>query len=129
MLSNMQVLRYGLFWASTDQNYDPCYIYFLRTLTYFVRVNQLNSTDYTIKNTEMTHHINKLYVIISYFLCCPRQTKYNKTIHIVYSSFEMHGNYARNKPRAVHSSENNVRVNGGKTITLLLLPGLIPDVQ
>ena len=24
----------------------------------------------------MTHIINKLYVIISYFLCCKRQTKY-----------------------------------------------------
>ena len=41
---------------------------FLITMTYFVKVTQLNSTDYTIKNTvnaKMTHHINKLYVTIS----------------------------------------------------------------
>ena len=41
----------------------------------------------------------------------------------------MHENYARNKPRAVSSNENHVRVNGGKPIALLLVPGLIPDVQ
>ena len=111
---------------------DPCDIYFLITMAYFVRVTRLNSTDYKIKNTvnaEMTHHVNKLYVIISYFLCCKRRTKYKKTIHIVDSSIEMYENYARNKPQAVSSNENPVRANGGKSIALLLLPGLIPDVQ
>ena len=51
---------------------DPCYIYFLITMTYFVKVTRFISTDYTLKNivnAKMTHHINKLYVIISYFLC------------------------------------------------------------
>ena len=41
----------------------------------------------------------------------------------------MHENYAKNKHRAVSSGENHVRTNGGKTIALLLVPGLIPDVQ
>ena len=48
-------------------------------MTYFMKVTRLNSTDYTIKDTvnaEMTHQINKLYVIISYFLCCKRQKQY-----------------------------------------------------
>ena len=101
-------------------------------MTYYVKVTQLNSTDYIIKNTvnaEMTHHINTLYIIISYFWCCKRQTKYKKIVHIVGSSIEMHENYARNKPWAVSSSENPVRANGWKPITLLLVPGLIPDVQ
>ena len=40
----------------------------------------------------------------------------------------MHENYARNKPLAV-SSKNPVQANGGKPIALLLVPGLIPDVQ
>ena len=51
-------------------------------MTYFVKFTRLDSTDYTIKNTvhaEMTHHINTFYVIISYFLCRKRQTKYKKT--------------------------------------------------
>ena len=98
---------------------DPCYIYFLITMTYFVKVNRLYSTDYSIKNTvnaEMTHHINKLYIIISYFLCCKRQTRYEKLIHIVDSSIEMHENYAINKHRAVSSSENPVRANGGNSL-------------
>ena len=63
---------------------DTCYIYVLITMTYFVKVTRLNSTDYEIKknvNAKMTQHINKLYVIISYFLCCKRQTKYQKTIY------------------------------------------------
>ena len=52
-------------------------------MTFFVKVTRLDSTDYAIKNTvnaEMTHHnyITKLYVIISYFLCCKRQTKDRK---------------------------------------------------
>ena len=100
-------------------------------MTYFVKVTRLDSTDYTIKNTvntEMTHHNNKLYVTTSDFLCCKRQTKYKK-IHIVDSSIEIHENYARNKPRAVSSSENYVRWNGEKPIALLLVTGLIPDVQ
>ena len=41
----------------------------------------------------------------------------------------MRENYARNKPWAVSSSENPVRVNGGKPNALLLVPELIPDVQ
>ena len=41
-----------------------------------------------------------------------------KTIHIVDSSIEMHGNYARNKLRAVSSSGNPVRANGGKPIAV-----------
>ena len=101
-------------------------------MTYFVKVTRLNSTDYTIQNTvnaEMTHHIIKLYVRISNFSCCKRQTKYKETIHIVDSSIEMHANYRRNKPRAVSSNENPVRANGGKSIALLLVPGLIRDVQ
>ena len=92
-------------------------------MTYFVKVTRLNSTDYMIKNTvnaEMTHHINKLFVIISYFLCCKRQSKYKKTKHIVDSSIEMHENYARNKPRAVSSSGNPLRANEGKHIAPLL---------
>ena len=46
-------------------------------------------------------------------------------MHIV----EMHENYARYKPRAVSSSENPVRANGGKPIALRLVTGLIPEVQ
>ena len=61
----------------------------------------------------MTEHINTFYVIISYFLCCKRQTKYKK-IHIVDSSIEVHENYTRNKPRAVSNSENPMRANEGK---------------
>ena len=57
------------------------------------------------------------------------QTKYLNTFHIGDSSIEMHENYARNKPWAVSSSENPVRANGVKHIALLLVPGLIPDVQ
>ena len=41
----------------------------------------------------------------------------------------MNEKYAGNKPQAVSSSENHVRSNGGKPIALLLVPGLIPDVQ
>ena len=41
----------------------------------------------------------------------------------------MHEKYARNKHWAVSSSENPVRANEGKPIALLLVPGLIPDVQ
>ena len=115
---------------------DPCYIYFLITMTYFVKVTQLKKYSIQliimIKNTvnaEMTHHINQLYVIMSYFLCCKKQTKYKKKIHIVDSFIEMHEIYARNKPWAVSSSENPVRANEGKPIALLLVPGLIPDVQ
>ena len=52
-----------------------------------------------------------------------------KTIHDVGSSIEMHANYARNKPRAVSSGENPVRANGGEPITLVLVAGVIPDVQ
>ena len=44
-------------------------------------------------------------------------------LHIVDSSIEMHENYARNKPRAVSSSENLVRPNGGEPIALLLMLG------
>ena len=78
----------------------------------------------------MTHHINKLYVIGSYFLCCKMQTRYKKkTIHIVDSSIDLRENHARNKPQAVSSCENSVRRNEGKPIALLLVPGLIPDVH
>ena len=52
----------------------------------------------------MTHHNYKFYVVIYYFLCCKRQTKYKKTTHIANSSLEMHGDYAINKPRAVSGS-------------------------
>ena len=55
--------------------------------------------------------------------------KTKKTSNIVDSSIAMHENYARNKPRAVSSSENPVRANEKKPIALLLVPGLIPDVQ
>ena len=47
---------------------------------------------------------------------------------MVDSSIRMHEKYAKNKPRAVSSSENPVRANGGKPIALLLVPGLVPDV-
>ena len=80
-------------------------------MTYFVKVTRLNSTDYTIKTLHMpkSHHSNKLYVLISFCVIkCKQNTK--KTIHIVDSSIEMHGNYARNK--AVSCSENSVRANG-----------------
>ena len=41
----------------------------------------------------------------------------------------MHDNYATNKPWSVSSNENPVRADRGKPIALLLVPGLIPDVQ
>ena len=41
----------------------------------------------------------------------------------------MHKKYARNKPPAVSSNKNPVMANGGKPIALLLVPGLLPDVQ
>ena len=87
-------------------------------MTYFVKVTRLNSTDCTIKSTvnvEMTHHINKLYVIMSYFSVAEGKQNLKKTIHNVDSSIKMHENYAINKPRAVSSIENPGRVNGEKT--------------
>ena len=77
----------------------------------------------------MTHHINKLYVIMSYSLCCKGRTKYKTTIPIVDSFIKVSENNARNKPRAGSSSENPVRANRGKPIALLLVPGIIPDIQ
>ena len=38
MLSNIQVLGYGSFWAFRVQINDPSYIYFLIPLTYFEKV-------------------------------------------------------------------------------------------
>ena len=47
-------------------------------MTYFVKVTRLDSSDYTIKNTvnaEIAHHINTIYVIMSYFACYDMQIK------------------------------------------------------
>ena len=95
-LTGCQTFKYCVMAYSGIQSpNDPCYIYFLITMTYFVKVTRLNSTDYTIRN-------------------------------MVNDKIKMHDKYARNKPRAVGSSDDPVRANGGKPIALLLVSGLIP---
>ena len=99
-------------------------------MTYFVKVNQINSTDYMIKNivnAEMTHHINKLYVIISYFCVVKGKQNTKKqytllTVLLICLKFMQEINPGQ-------SVVIKMRLNGGKPIALLLVPRLIPDVQ
>ena len=72
----------------------------------------------------MTHHIIKLYVIISYFLCWKRQT--NKQYTLLTVILRCMKSMQEMKPS---SNEYPVRANGGKPIALLLVSGLIPYVQ
>ena len=77
-------------------------------MTYFVKVTRLDSSDYTIKNTvsaEITHHINTIYVIMSYFACYDMQIKEKIYISLT------------------------VLLRCMEIIALLLVPGLIPDIH
>ena len=96
----------------------------LITKTHFVKVSRLDITDCTIKNTINTIANKRARTFMSAIKCLTFgviKGNQNTKLRIVDSSIETHGNYARNKPRAVSSCENPVRANGGKPMTLPLI--------